>query len=62
MQKKFRLFVSLMLMMLLITSVSSEAAIVSFTKVHVDSVSARHGVFAHVVDKLDRGDDRVALE
>lgn len=39
MQKKFRLFVSLMLMMLLITSVSSEAAIVSFTKVHVDSVS-----------------------
>ena len=23
---------------------------------------ARHGVFAHVVDKLDRGDDSVALE
>ena len=23
---------------------------------------ARHGVFAHVVDELDRGDDRVALE
>lgn len=39
MQKKIRLFVSLMLMMLLITSVSSEAAIVSFTKVHVDSNS-----------------------